>query len=127
TMLTPAITASRTSLPSVIIANAVSTAVRVPPFLYLLPFDDEMTAGLTLLRIIMVGARSNRGAAAASPAAVPLFTNSRRLIRRGIGPPRTVGPRPETLAIRQICRWLTNPSARELSRRPERRPSLPIY
>src|SRR5262245_43808455 len=84
-MLTPAMSASRTSLPSVISANAVSTHVLAPPFLYLLPFDEEMTAGFTLLRIIMVGARSSPGAAAASPAAVPAFTNSRRLIRRGIG------------------------------------------
>src|SRR5262245_58894852 len=51
-----------------------------------------MTAGFTLVRIIMVGARSKPGAAAASPAAVPVFTNSRRLIRRGIGTSRQCQP-----------------------------------
>jgi hypothetical protein len=52
-----------------------------------LPFDDEITTGLMLPGVIMVGPWSNaaRGvAAAARPAAVPVTTNSRRLIFRGM-------------------------------------------
>ena len=46
-MFTPAIRASRTSLPSVIIANARSTHVCGPPFLCSCPLADEMTTGRT--------------------------------------------------------------------------------
>ena len=42
-MLTPAMRASRTSAPPVIMANAVSTQVLLPPFLNLLPLLDETT------------------------------------------------------------------------------------
>jgi hypothetical protein len=47
---------------------------------------DEMTTGFELLRLIIVGPCANAvcGAAAASPAAVPVMTNSRRLIVRGM-------------------------------------------
>ena len=55
-MLTPAIRASSTSAPPVIIANAVSTQVFAPPFLNLLPLLDETTTGLTLFGVIIVGA-----------------------------------------------------------------------
>ena len=44
-MLTPAISASSTSLPCVIIANAVSTQVLSPPFLNWWPLADAMTTG----------------------------------------------------------------------------------
>ena len=47
-MLTPAISASSTSSPLTIIANAFSTQVLSPPFLNRLPFDDETTMGLLL-------------------------------------------------------------------------------
>ena len=46
-MFTPAISASSTSVPSVIIAKAFSTQVFSPPFLNLLPLADAMTTGLT--------------------------------------------------------------------------------
>ena len=39
--------ASSTSFPSVIIPNAISTPVRVPPFLYRWPLADAITTGLT--------------------------------------------------------------------------------
>src|SRR6266513_3013420 len=81
-MLTPAISASSTSASLVIMPNAVSTHVFVPPFLYRLPLADEITTGLTLFGVITVGAcpKSVAGAAAAAtPAAVVVWTNSRRL------------------------------------------------
>ena len=71
-MLTPAIRASSTSAPPVIIANAVSTQVLLPPFLNLLPLFEETTTGLTLFGVIIVGAWPKRVlgiAAAAAPAA----------------------------------------------------------
>src|SRR3990172_8282653 len=85
-MLTPAMSASRTSVPAVIIEKAVSMQVLLPPFLNRWPFADETTAGFDVLRVIIVGPCANaaRGGAAASPAAVPVMTNSRRLILRGI-------------------------------------------
>src|SRR5438128_10021680 len=90
-MFTPAIRASSTSEPPVIIENAFSTPVCVPPFLNLLPFDDAITTGLTLFGVITVGAWPNSGLdadAAATPAAVVVFTKSRRFSFRSIGPPR---------------------------------------
>src|SRR6476659_2101990 len=84
-MLTPAIRASRTSLPAVIIAKAVSTQVLVPPFLKRCPLAEEITTGLTRLGVIIVGVWAEvRTWAAARPAAVPVSTNSRRLILRAI-------------------------------------------
>src|SRR5207247_1992424 len=80
-MLTPAIRASRTSEPPVIISNARATHVRLPPFVNLLPFADEMTTGLTLFGVITVGAwpNSDLGVAAATPATPAVVrTKSRR-------------------------------------------------
>ena len=82
-MLTPAMSASSTSLPLVIIAKAVSTPVFVPPFLNWWPLSEAITSGLTRL-LITAGAWAEvevPAAAAASPAAVLVRTNSRRFIR----------------------------------------------
>src|SRR5262245_9174440 len=91
-MLTPAMRASSTSAPLVIMEKAVSTQVFVPPFLKRLPFDEETTTGFTLFGVIIVGARpgpdcgsrpwleARSGVAAATPAAVVICTNWRRLI-----------------------------------------------
>ena len=80
-MLTPAITASSTSAPRVISANAVSMQVLSPPFLKLWPLPEAITTGLTRFLVIIVGACPKAGpaAAAASPA-VLVTTNSRREI-----------------------------------------------
>src|SRR5262245_55791646 len=86
-MLTPAMRASSTSDPDVIMPNAVSTQVFVPPFLYRLPLFDATTTGLTLLGVMTVGACAKSGfaaAAAATPAAAEVWTNSRRLSLRAI-------------------------------------------
>src|SRR4029079_5660638 len=80
-MLTPAISASSTSDPAVIIWNAFSTQVCGPPFLNVLPLLDEMTTGFTLFGVITGGAWPNSvfgTAAAAAAAAVVVWTNSRR-------------------------------------------------
>src|SRR6266550_9631807 len=76
-MLTPAITASSTSLPCAIIDHAFSTAVMSPPFLKRLPFEEETTTGFAGLRRITVGADCGRAVAAI--AAAPLATNVRRV------------------------------------------------
>src|SRR4051812_16966044 len=80
-MLTPAMSASRTSVPPVIIENAFSTAVLSPPFLNLFPLAEAMTTGCTLFLIIVGPCAPNAGAAAAAatPAGV-VTTNSRREI-----------------------------------------------
>src|ERR1051325_10917825 len=82
TMLTPAMTASRTSAPSVIIVKALCTAVIGPPFLNLLPFADEITKGLTepCLRIIGKPVTSFWVVAIARPATALLRMKSRRFI-----------------------------------------------
>src|SRR2546429_1607413 len=54
-MFTPAMTASSTSSPRVIIEKAFCTQVRLPPFLNLFPLADEMTRGLTAAGISIVG------------------------------------------------------------------------
>src|SRR5713226_7797323 len=77
-MLTPAISASRTSPPCVICVNAFCTQVTSPPFLNLLPFAEEMTTGLAGPRRITVGPWPN--ILAATPAAAVVATNWRRLI-----------------------------------------------
>src|SRR5512141_2724770 len=84
TMFTPATTASRTSEPLVIIENAFSTAVCVPPFLYRLPLPDEITTGFTAERLRIVGASARRpaGSDAPRPAVAPVMTNFLRLIIR---------------------------------------------
>src|SRR5712692_1574582 len=86
-MFTPAMTATRTSSPPVMRAKASSTAVRGPPFLYLLPLAEAMTTGFTVLGATTVGpwAKPGRAPAATIPAAVPALTNSRRLILCVIG------------------------------------------
>jgi hypothetical protein len=89
-MFTPATSASRTSDPPVIIWNAFSTHVCEPPFLNLWPLLDATTSGLTLLGVITVGAWAKSGfaaAAAATPAAAVVCTNSRRFSFRPIVPP----------------------------------------
>src|SRR5438876_10167886 len=81
-MLTPAISASRTSVPSdVIIANAFSTPVIVPPFLNRLPFADETTTGFAGPRMMTVGPCART--AAAAPTVVT--TKVRRVILLLIG------------------------------------------
>src|SRR5258706_10546671 len=88
-MLTPAMRASSTSAPPVIIANAVSTQVLPPPFLYLLPLLADTTIGLTLFGVITTGPcpelvercpkRVAGTDAAAAAAAVVVRTNWRRV------------------------------------------------
>src|SRR3954467_453583 len=77
-MLTPAISASRTSAPPVIIANAVSTHVLLPPFLNLLPLLDETTTGFAP-PVFTAGACPKSVVGIAAAAAV-VWTNWRRLI-----------------------------------------------
>jgi threonine dehydratase len=65
--------------------KAVSTQVFGPPFLYRCPFADDTTTGFEPpVRIAGACPNAARGAAAASPAAVPEITNSRRLNLRAI-------------------------------------------
>src|SRR2546423_11235171 len=54
-MLTPAMSASSTSVPAVISLKAFCTHVSSPPFLKWLPLADETTAGLTPCRITAGG------------------------------------------------------------------------
>src|SRR6185295_4376918 len=82
TIATPATSASSTSAPAVIILNAFATQVTPSASFDRLPLDEATTHGLTLFGVIMVGAcpKSVFGmAAAATPAAVVVWTNSRRL------------------------------------------------
>src|SRR5688500_1504555 len=78
-MFTPAMSAFSTSRPSVISENAVSTQVFGPPFLKRCPFADDTTTGLTP-RVTTPGACADVRvpATAATLAAVPESTNSRR-------------------------------------------------
>jgi hypothetical protein len=81
-MVTPATRASSTSAPLVIIPNAFATQVMPSASFEVLPLPDATTTGLTLFGVITVGAcpKSVFGtAAAATPAAVVVWTNSRRL------------------------------------------------
>src|SRR4051794_28188106 len=79
-MFTPAMSASRTSAPSVIIVNAFWTHVMSPPFLNLLPFADAMTSGLDALGLPTGGAcaKRDRAAPAARVAPVVVRATSRR-------------------------------------------------
>ena len=86
-MLTPAMSDSMTSLPDIISANAVSTPVLLPPFLYWLPLADAITAGLTAFFVTTAGAcpalveelpKAGVLVAAAAIPAVLVTTNSRR-------------------------------------------------
>src|SRR5262245_22372662 len=87
-MFTPSIRASSTSVPDVMDVKAFSTHVCVPPFLNQFPLEDEMTTGATAPAGTTAGASpyaffpAVRRPAAAMPAAVPLRTKSRRVIRR---------------------------------------------
>src|SRR2546430_6640630 len=103
-MFTPAMSASSTSLPPVIMVNAFSTHVSVPPFLKRLPLDDEMTTGLTAPRAMTVGPC---WAMARPTAAAPMVvaTKLRRVImaratlrhpERSEGPGRVGGTPPTT-------------------------------
>src|SRR2546421_3500019 len=79
-MFTPATTASSTSAPWVIIWNAFSTQVTLPPFLNRLPLAAETTTGLTARPATTCGpwAGAGWGAAAATPTAALPRTNDRR-------------------------------------------------
>src|SRR5688572_15360802 len=77
-MFTPATSESSTSAPPVIIVKAFSTAVWFPPLRNRLPLPEAMTRGDAARRVMTAGAGD--GIARASPAAVPVTTNSRRLI-----------------------------------------------
>src|ERR1041385_9447847 len=80
-MLTPAMTASRTSAPSVIIVKALCTAVIEPPFLNLFPFADEITKGLTEPCLRIIGKPVTFWVVAmARPATALLRMKSRRFI-----------------------------------------------
>ncbi len=76
-MFTPAISASSTSPPDTIIANAFSTHVCVPPFLNWCPFAEETTRGLALFGASTVGAWPNTaaGETEAAATAAPACTN----------------------------------------------------
>src|SRR5450759_3564460 len=87
-MLTPAISDSRTSVPCIIIENAISMQVLSPPFLKMWPFPEAITVGCARFFVMIVGPcagrvegwpRAGTAAAAASPA-VLVTTNSRREI-----------------------------------------------
>src|SRR5512136_3266046 len=80
-MLTPAMRASRTSEPLVIIENALATHVRPSVSFDRLPLAAAMTTGLTA-RVMTAGAwpKPTCGVAAARAAAAPVRTKSRRLI-----------------------------------------------
>src|SRR5450830_1618381 len=87
-MLTPAISDSRTSVPCIIIENAVSMQVLSPPFLKMWPFPEAITVGVARVFVSIMGPcagrvedwpRGGTAAAAASPA-VLVTTNSRREI-----------------------------------------------
>src|SRR5262245_7524487 len=79
-MLTPAMSASRTSEPCVIISNAFATHVCPLSFFDRLPFEAAITSGLTP-PVFRAGDWPNSGLAAAiTPAALVVWTNSRRLI-----------------------------------------------
>ena len=81
TMLTPAISDSSTSSPFAIRCQASSTELRGPLFLYSWPLAEEITTGGVALRTSTLGPWPNAaaGTLAATDAAVPAFTNSRRL------------------------------------------------
>src|SRR5512139_3889868 len=101
-MLTPAMRASRTSEPLVIIENALATLVRPSASFDRLPLAAAMTTGLTA-RVMTAGAwpKPTRGVAAARAAAAPVRTKSRRLIvlliapLPGLNATRAGGTRPE--------------------------------
>ena len=84
----PAISESRTSAPPVIMSNAFSTAVCVPPFLNRPPFPDAITTGATALRAWTAGApvhvsnalAFSSGSEIDAPAAAVATRKSRRLI-----------------------------------------------
>src|SRR5207253_8923186 len=81
-MFTPAMTASSTSSPCVIIEKALCTQVRLPPFLNLFPLADEMTKGLTAAGISIVGTLlfAAREDATPTPTAALPIMKSRRFI-----------------------------------------------
>ena len=81
-MLTPAISASRTSVPFVIMSKAVSTQVFGPPFLKRCPLPEATTTGRDALCVIIVGLPPASGLAAAArrPAPVAAVMKSRLLM-----------------------------------------------
>ena len=70
-MLTPAMSASSTSSPFIIISNAVSTHVFVPPFLNWWPLPEAMTTGRVLPCTITAGPRARTRAGAPPPRSLP--------------------------------------------------------
>src|SRR6185436_14945 len=110
-MFTPSMRASSTSLPAIIRLYAFSTQVCEPPFLNQLPFADEMTTGCAAPLGTTAGARPSAprvAVAAATPAAVPVRTKSRRVIRRRMSSP----------PVRVVARSLSPDLAGSASRRP---------
>src|SRR5688572_28806500 len=78
---TPAMTASSTSVPFVIIWNATATPVDGPPFLKRLPFADATTTGRLAVCSAGACAKSSAAPAATAAAEAPEATNSRRVNR----------------------------------------------
>src|SRR6476659_9311049 len=83
-MFTPAINASSTSEPCVIIDQAFCKQVMSPPFLNLFPLADEITTGLIDLLGVMFGvsAGSLRDAEASRVAPAVVRMKSRRFMRK---------------------------------------------
>ena len=90
-MPTPATSESSTSSPRTMRWYASSTQVRGPRLRYSCPLPEEMTTGGVARRTSTVGAwpKAAAGTAAATDAAVPAFTKSRRLILSLTLPPHT--------------------------------------
>src|SRR5688572_4241843 len=88
-MLTPAIRASRTSSPSAMCANAVSTQVCLPPFLNSCPLLDAITTGRTRPLVCTAGACAAAvpGSRVAAVSAVAPRTKSRRVKVGDMGAP----------------------------------------
>src|SRR5690606_15905019 len=114
TMFTPAITASSTSAPSVIIRNARSTAVSLPPFRNWCPFAEATTTGLAA-RTCTAGARPSaksglgpaRPADAAAPATALVTRNSRRVslsLIDAVPPPWMIANQPALAAAGRRAR-----------------------
>src|SRR5688572_25626051 len=110
-MFTPAISASRTSLPpEVIISNASCTHVLSPPFFRVFPFPDAITTGFDGPWTMTAGAPDTALVAATIPAPAADAMNSRRVGTNApflSGPGRlALGPR-RAQALRARAKGLT--------------------